>query len=136
MPTLKTLLRNKNLNDILKRINSHITIKSAHNVILSHSKINTTWKQEHKKYSEKEILLMIALDDLTERKGAPEIIQGSQNKVLSNQEIKTITNHSIPTVCEVNVGGTLFLNPNTLQRTQMEPNNNRDKRLLKLYLSE
>jgi len=136
MPTLKTLLRNKSLNDILKRINSHITIKSAHNVILSHSKINTTWKQEHKKYSEKEILLMIALDDLTEKNGATEIIPGSQNKVLSNQEIKTITNHSIPTVCEVNVGGTLFLNPKTLQRTLMEQDKNRDKRLLKLYLSE
>ncbi|MFN7704035.1 MAG: WYL domain-containing protein [Chryseotalea sp.] len=136
MPTLKTLLLNKNLNDILKRINSHITIKSAHYITLTDIKIETAWKQEHKKYSEKEILLMIALDDLTEKNGATEIIPGSQNKVLSNQEIKTITNHSIPTVCEVNVGGTLFLNPNTLQRTQMEPNNNRDKRLLKLYLSE
>ena len=58
-----------------------------------------------------------------------------QNKVLSSQEIKTITLHSIPTVCELTMGGALFLHPQTLQRTVMQ-NDAREKRLLRVYLAQ
>ena len=68
-------------------------------------------------------------------KGALEIIPGSQNKVFSDQEIRTITLHSIPTVCELIMGGALFLHPQTLQRTVIQ-NDVREKRLLRVYFAE
>lgn len=96
IPSLKAILLNKNLNEILKRMKTPLSIQSIQFVKLNESKIEAAWKQESNKRSEKVSLLTVALDDLVEIKGALEIIPGSQNKVLSSQEIKTITRTVFP----------------------------------------
>lgn len=55
--------------------------------------------------------IRIHLDDANEKNGALKVIYGSHNKVLSDAEISTITENSIPQLCEVASGGVQLMKP-------------------------
>ncbi len=55
--------------------------------------------------------IRIHLDDANEKNGALKVIYGSHNKVLSDAEISTITENSIPQLCEVLSGGVQLMKP-------------------------
>ncbi len=55
--------------------------------------------------------IRIHLDDTTENNGALKVIGGSHKKRLNDDEIKLISEHSIPFSCEVNSGGVQVLKP-------------------------
>lgn len=58
--------------------------------------------------------IRIHLDDTNDKNGALKVIPGSQNKVLSQQEIELITENSIPKICDVPAGGVQLMKPLTL----------------------
>ncbi|QCE41271.1 WYL domain-containing protein [Psychroserpens sp. NJDZ02] len=55
--------------------------------------------------------MRIHLDDTTIKNGALKVIPGSHNKRLTDEEIKLISNNSIPFVSEVNSGGVQLIKP-------------------------
>lgn len=62
--------------------------------------------------------IRIHLDEANATNGALKIIPGSHIKRLSDEEIKVITNHSLPTVCEVPAGGAHLLKPLLLHASE------------------
>lgn len=55
--------------------------------------------------------LRIHLDDTTGKNGALKVLPGSHKKRLTDEEIKLITNNSIPQVCEIYSGGVHMIKP-------------------------
>lgn len=55
--------------------------------------------------------IRIHLDDTNDKNGALKVIVGSHNKLLSDSEITTITENSIPQVCDVLSGGVQLMKP-------------------------
>jgi predicted DNA-binding transcriptional regulator YafY len=60
---------------------------------------------------ENRFTIRIHLDDAHEKNGALKVIPGSHNKVLTDEEIRTITENSIPQVCSVLSGGVQLMKP-------------------------
>lgn len=59
----------------------------------------------------KTITVRIHLDDANENNGALKVIPGSHNKRLSDEEIRVITQNSVPYVCEVEARGVQVMKP-------------------------
>ena len=55
--------------------------------------------------------MRIHLDDTTSKNGALKVIPGSHNKRLNDDEIRLISENSMPFVREVNSGGVQLLKP-------------------------
>ncbi|UTW66379.1 WYL domain-containing protein [bacterium SCSIO 12643] len=140
IPNLKPLLINKNLLRIVRSIDPDAFITKAiyfdkpadaNWYVTWHQDvpINVNQKMDLEGYSgwtykkdihsvcpPEEILkntftIRIHLDDTDSRNGALKIVPGSQNKRLSDTEIKTITENSVPYLCEVLAGGIQLMKP-------------------------
>jgi ectoine hydroxylase-related dioxygenase (phytanoyl-CoA dioxygenase family) len=57
------------------------------------------------------ITVRIHLDDADETNGALKVIPGTQNKKLSDDEIKLIAQNSVPVVCNVEACGIHLMRP-------------------------
>lgn len=77
------------------------------------------------------LTVRIHLDDTTNENGALHIIPGSHKKKLNDQEIKLITESSIPTICEVNAGGIQLMNP-LLLHASSKTTNQKNRRVIHL----
>lgn len=83
----------------------------------------------------KEILtLRIHLDDTGGGDGALNVIPGTQNKILTPQEIDTISENSIPVTCEVPAGGVQLMRPLLLHGSQ-KSRNGKHRRVIHLEFS-
>lgn len=140
VPELKSLIFSPHLKHVLKRINPTLFLTKAiffdktpesnwyvtwHQdvVIEVKEKIETEgfsgWTKKHGVYGvsapaeilKETITVRIHLDDADENNGALKIVPGSQNKKLSDEEIKLITQNSIPVVCQVPAGGIHIMKP-------------------------
>lgn len=78
--------------------------------------------------------IRIHLDDTTENNGALKVISGSHKKRLKDEEIKLISEHSIPFTCEVNSGGVQVLKPLLLHASSKSKTQKR-RRVLHLEFS-
>ncbi len=140
IPALKGLLFNKNLLRILQSIDPKAFLTkaiyfdkppNANWYVTWHQDIpvNVTNKIELEGYSgwtkKKDITsvcppedilkniftIRVHLDDTDSRNGALKIVPGSHNKKLCTEEISTITENSIPFLCEVPAGGIQLMKP-------------------------
>ena len=59
------------------------------------------------------------------KNGALKVIPGSQNKVLSQQEIELITENSIPKTCDIPAGGVQLMKQLTLHASSKSPSQKR-----------
>lgn len=55
--------------------------------------------------------IRVHLDDADRENGCLRVLPGSHNRVLTDDEIKTITENSIPYDCEISAGGVLLMKP-------------------------
>ncbi|WP_158846280.1 WYL domain-containing protein [Algibacter sp. L1A34] len=78
--------------------------------------------------------MRIHLDDTSAENGALKVIPGSHNKRLTHDEIKLITNNSIPYVSEVNSGGVQLIKPLLLHASPVTKTQRR-RRVLHLEFS-
>lgn len=143
LPDLKDILFNKNLKDIVKSIDENAFMsKAIYFDKPADSNWYVTWHQDipinvdkkmslkgYSGWTNKEgvisvrppeevsksiFTIRIHLDDTNDKNGALKVIPGSQNKVLSQQEIELITENSIPKICDVPAGGIQLMKPLTL----------------------
>lgn len=61
--------------------------------------------------SEASFTIRIHLDDTNPSNGALRVIPGTHRKVFNDEEIETITGHTIPAECEVPAGGIMLMKP-------------------------
>jgi predicted DNA-binding transcriptional regulator YafY len=77
------------------------------------------------------ITIRIHLDDTTVENGALKILPGSHRKILTNDEVKLITQNSIPTICEIESGGIHLMKP-LLLHCSSKTINNKNRRVIHL----
>ena len=140
VPQLKAVLMNRNLIRIIHAIDPHAFIVKAiyfdkspeNNWFVSwhqDTPINVAEKKEvpgfskwtfkegiHSAIPTEEICknifsLRIQLDDTDEKNGALKVLPGSHKKRHSDTEIATITENSLPFICEMGAGGVLAMKP-------------------------
>ena len=75
--------------------------------------------------------IRVHLDDADNKNGALKVIPGSHNKRLSDTEIQTITNNSVPFICEIPAGGIQLMKPLLLHASSKSINQKR-RRVLHL----
>lgn len=163
IPVLKELLINKNLRQIINAIDKKAFLTKAiyfdkppqkNWYVTWHQDvpINVTEKIDTKGYSSwtkkggivgvcppLEVLdniftIRIHLDDTDERNGALKVLAGSHKKRLINDEIKLITENSVPYVAEVASGGVQLMKPLLLHASSKATNQKR-RRVLHLEFS-
>jgi len=163
LPQLKPLLFSKNLQQIVRTIDKNAFLTKAiyfdkpqqKNWYVSWHQdvpINVTEKIATDGYTswtkEKEInsvcppedlvrnifSIRIHLDDTNHENGALKVIPGSHQKRLSDEQIQTITENSIPYVCEVNAGGIQIIKPLLLHSSSKAINQKR-RRVIHLEFS-
>ena len=151
IPDLKDLLLNSNLKEIIKAIDPKAFLSKAiyfdkpaekNWYVTWHQdiSINVNQKKETKGYTgwtNKEgvisvrppeevcksiFTIRIHLDDTDESNGALKIIPGSQNKILSTEEIALITQNSIPVSCNIPAGGIQLMKPLLLHASSKSKN--------------
>jgi ectoine hydroxylase-related dioxygenase (phytanoyl-CoA dioxygenase family) len=151
IPDLKPLLMNKRLVHILKKLNSNLFLTKAiffdktpeanwyvtwHQdiVIQVAEKIETEgfsgWTRKHDAQGvcppddvlRDTVTIRIHLDDATAANGALNVIPGSHNKKLGNDEIHLITESCAPTLCEVRAGGIHIMKPLLLHASSKTTN--------------
>jgi len=92
-------------------------------------------KKDKISYLKNVFSIRIYLSDSSENTGMTKFIPGSQNKLLSKQEIKTITENSNGFSCKILSGGLLILKP-LLLRKEIKGLKNKNRSYLELtYLS-
>lgn len=140
IPHLKPLLFNANLNRIIKSIDPKAFLTKAIYFDKSpQSNWYVTWHQDipinvNKKmnldgftgWTEKESVISVCppieilknsftiriqLDDANRYNGALQIVPGSHQKQLTDEEISTITKNSLPFLCEISAGGVQLMKP-------------------------
>lgn len=140
IPQLARMVVNRNLRNILKRINSDFFLTKAiyfdkspdsNWYVTWHqdTTINVTSKTEIAGYSgwtkkddfysvcppdeilKNTLTVRIQLDDTDETNGALKVIPGSQNKRLTNEEIQLVTQNSIPFISDVTACGVQLMKP-------------------------
>lgn len=74
------------------------------------------WQQRSGTNAENKRYVLLYLSDTHGRNGALEVLPGSHKKQFSAEEIKTITDNSLPTLHEVSAGGLMVLHPYLLHR--------------------
>jgi len=151
LPELKPLLINKRLVHILKKINPKLFLTKAiyfdktpeanwyvtwHQdaVIQVSEKIETEgysgWTRKHDAFGvtppdtilNDTVTIRIHLDDTTTANGALNVIPGSHNKKLTDDEIKLITESCAPTICEIRAGGIHLMKPLLLHSSSKSTN--------------
>lgn len=80
------------------------------------------------------ISIRVHLDNTNSENGALKVIPGSQNKRLTDTEIKLIIDNSLPFDCEVNLGGIHILKPQILHASSKNKSGKR-RRVLHLEFS-
>jgi hypothetical protein len=75
--------------------------------------------------------IRIHLDDANEQNGALKIVPGSQNKRMSDEEIRLITSNCVPATCVVAAGGIQLMRPLVLHASA-KSNPARKRRVLHL----
>lgn len=163
MPELKEILFNRNLKKLVKAIDKHAFLTKAI-YFDKQPKDNwyVTWHQDipinvtnrietegFKSWTTKNGIIgvrppenitkntfsiRIHLDDTTASNGALKVISGSHKKRLNDEEIKLISEHSIPFICEVNSGGVQVLKPLLLHASSKSKSQKR-RRVLHLEFS-
>ena len=163
MPELKEILFNKNFRKLIKSIDKEMFLTKAIYFDKS-PKDNwyVTWHQDvpinvlekkevegFKSWTNKKGLISVCpteeiskntfamrihLDDTTIKNGALKVIPGSHNKRLNDEEIKLISNNSIPFVSEVASGGVQLMKP-LLLHASSETKVQRRRRVLHLEFS-
>lgn len=163
MPELKDILINKNFKKLIKAIDKDAFLTKAIYFDKSPSdNWYVTWHQDvpinvlekkevegfnswtNKKgvvsvcppeaISKNTFSMRIHLDDTTIKNGALKVIPGSHNKRLNDDEIKLITNNSIPFVSEVASGGVQLIKPLLLHASSKSQTQKR-RRVLHLEFS-
>nr|WP_289044002.1 phytanoyl-CoA dioxygenase family protein [uncultured Olleya sp.] len=86
------------------------------------------------KISKNTFAMRIHLDDVTVKNGALKVIPGSHNKRLNDEEIKLISNNSIPFLSEVNSGGVQLMKPFLLHASS-KTTSQKSRRVLHLEFS-
>jgi len=86
------------------------------------------------KISKNTFTMRIHLDDVTVKNGALKVIPGSHNKRLNDEEIKLISNNSIPFLSEVNSGGVQLMKPFLLHASS-KTTSQKSRRVLHLEFS-
>jgi len=121
IPRIKEILYNKNLVDILAKIDSELKLKSAdYYVGTLSSGENYEWLQ---KPNSSLLIIRIHLDTTNYENGVMQIIPGSQGKTFTKNEIETITENSIPRICDIPNGGVHIYNTeNSIPRICDIPN--------------
>jgi hypothetical protein len=129
IPEIKEKLYNKNLVDILAEMDSDVILKNAiyYTGTLSSGE-NYEWQQ---KLNNIVLIIRIHLDNTNEDNGVMQIIPGSQGKIFSQKEIETITENSIPRLCNVSTGGIHVYNPMILHSI-LKPTTNKKRRVIQL----
>ncbi|WP_109833334.1 phytanoyl-CoA dioxygenase family protein [Reichenbachiella versicolor] len=77
------------------------------------------------------ITIRIHLDDTDYENGALHVLPGSHKKLLSNEEIKLITENSVPSTCEVRAGGIQLMKP-LLLHSSSKTVNRKNRRVIHL----
>ena len=163
MPELKDILFNRNLKKLVKAIDKHAFLtKAIYFDKQPEDNWYVTWHQDipinvinrietdgFKSWTTKDgvigvrppeditkntFSIRIHLDDTTESNGALKVISGSHKKRLKDEEIKLISEHSIPFTCEVNSGGVQVLKPLLLHASSKSKSQKR-RRVLHLEFS-
>ena len=163
IPQLKSMILNSNMLKILKGIRSDLFIVKAvyfdktpdsnwyvtwHQDIVINVKEKiemdgfTGWTKKQdgygvcppEEYLKEIITVRIHLDDTDETNGALKVIPGSHQKRLSDEDIKLITQNSIPHVCEVKAGSVQFMSP-LLLHASSKSTSQRHRRVIHLELS-
>ncbi len=140
IPSLKPLVFNKNLRQIVRQIDPRAFLVKAiyfdkppesNGYVTWHQDVSinvaaredvagfTSWTKRDgavsvcppEEVSRNIFTVRVHLDDTDEVNGALKVIPGSQNKRLSDSEIQLIVANSIPTVCEVGAGGIQLMKP-------------------------
>lgn len=139
IPSIKPLLFNQNLSKILKSIcETPLLSEATYTERPNNSKEYLSWhqdfdfgKKENGNKQKSSFLVFIYLDDVDHKNGALGVVPGSHNKILSDAEIETIANNSIPYVCETPSGGLLLMKPLLLHAWQ-EPTSQMKRGVIKL----
>lgn len=163
IPELKDILFNRNLKKLVKAIDKHAFLtKAIYFDKQPEDNWYVTWHQDipinvtnrvetegFKSWTTKDSIIgvrppenitkntfsiRIHLDDTTESNGALKVISGSHKKRLNDEEIKLISEHSIPFICEVNSGGVQVLKPLLLHASSKSKSQKR-RRVLHLEFS-
>lgn len=163
IPALKELLINKNLKHIISTIDKNAFLTKAIYFDKPPQKNwYVTWHQDvpinvaekimsegYSSWTKKEgvvgvcpplevldniFTIRIHLDDTDERNGALKVLAGSHKKRLTNDEIRVITENSVPYVVEVASGGVQLMKPLLLHASSKVTNQKR-RRVLHLEFS-
>ncbi len=140
IPGLKNVILNQNLKRILTAINPELFLTKAlyfdkppasnwyvtwhqDTTISVKEKIETEgffgWTRKEgvvgvcppEEYLKNTVTIRVHLDDTDANNGALQIIPGSQNKRLTDEEITLITQNCLPLTCEVSCGGIHLMKP-------------------------
>lgn len=79
----------------------------------------------------KTVTIRVHLDDTTDENGALQVMAGSHNKILNDQEISLITGSSIASTIEVMAGGIQIMRP-LLLHASSKSTNNKNRRVIHL----
>ncbi|WP_034060523.1 WYL domain-containing protein [Lacinutrix jangbogonensis] len=163
LPELKSILFNKNFKKLTKAIGNNVFLTKAiyfdkspqdNWYVTWHQDvpINVTRKIETEGFkswtnkkgvisvrppeaiSKNTFAMRIHLDDTNAENGALKVISGSHNKRLNDEEVKLITESSIPFICEVALGGVQLLKPLLLHASSKSMKQRR-RRVLHLEFS-
>lgn len=133
IPKIEKIAFNKNLNTILDTISNEFKlIKTTYYSMPKISEKTLNWSQKNKK--EIDFIIRIHLDNVNNENGVIQIIPGSQGKVFTNKEIKTITENSIPKQCTVSSGGIHIYNP-VILHSILPPSTGKKRRVIQMEFS-
>lgn len=160
IPELKNFIFNESLKNILSNLDSNLFLSKAiyfnkpalsnwyvtwhqDKTINVRERIDTEgfsgWTKKEQFYGvrptieflQNTITVRIHLDDTDNENGALQVLAGSHKQILSDSEIKVITQSSIPKVCEVQTGGIHIMKP-LLLHASSKTTSSRNRRVIHL----
>lgn len=129
MPALREIIFNKNMTDILAKIDKNAVLAKA----VYYEKPPTEddyfkWKQT----DQKGFLIRIHLFETNEKNGALQVFPGSHRKILKENEIELIVSNSVSQICAISEGGVHLLSP-LLLRSYMPVRSMKKRKILELW---
>lgn len=145
IPKIKEFVENKNLSNLIAKLNPSIKLKNCtYFDHPRHIENYLAWKQDTKliNYGTSEteldsklknsLSIYIYLDEFKPELNKLQVVLGSQNKLFSQTEIETITNNCTPSSKNINIGGIAIVKPLLLQRFSASTVGTKRYALLKL----
>ena len=130
IPMLEKIILNKNILAILTTIGDRVSLSEVNYYA------NTLQTEENHEWCQKSvkspsIIIRIHLDNTNIENGVMQIIPGSQGKIFTKDEIKVISENSIPRICEMSSGAIHINNPMILHSVQ-PPTTSKKRRVIQM----